>query len=109
MCNLYSVTKSQQAVRDLMRAIRDLTGNMPLATASRLGAWKLLASLFSPRATESGRYIRGRERRDRASTDGNLRMEEREDGSGLHAQSSTEKARRIGDGFHLDGRCVDVR
>jgi hypothetical protein len=29
MCNLYSVTKSQQAVRDLAKAIRDLTGNMP--------------------------------------------------------------------------------
>ncbi len=29
MCNLYSVTKSQQAVRDLVKAIRDLTGNMP--------------------------------------------------------------------------------
>jgi len=24
MCNLYSVTKSQQAVRDLVKAIRDL-------------------------------------------------------------------------------------
>ena len=29
MCNLYSVTKSQQAIRDLVKAIRDLTGNMP--------------------------------------------------------------------------------
>ncbi len=29
MCNLYSVTKSQQAVSDLVKAIRDLTGNMP--------------------------------------------------------------------------------
>ena len=29
MCNLYSVTKSQQAVRDLVKAIRDLAGNMP--------------------------------------------------------------------------------
>jgi hypothetical protein len=29
MRNLYSVTKSQQAVRDLVEAIQDLTGNMP--------------------------------------------------------------------------------
>jgi len=28
MCNLYSVTKSQQAIRDL-KAVRHLTGNMP--------------------------------------------------------------------------------
>jgi len=29
MCNLYSITKSQQAVRDLVKAIRDVTGNLP--------------------------------------------------------------------------------
>lgn len=29
MCNLYSLTKSQQAIRDLVKAIRDLTGNLP--------------------------------------------------------------------------------
>jgi putative SOS response-associated peptidase YedK len=29
MCNLYSLTKSQQAICDLVKAIRDLTGNMP--------------------------------------------------------------------------------
>jgi hypothetical protein len=29
MSNLYSVTKSQQAIRDLVKATRDLTGNMP--------------------------------------------------------------------------------
>jgi putative SOS response-associated peptidase YedK len=29
MCNPYSVTKSQQAIRDLVKAIRDITGNMP--------------------------------------------------------------------------------
>jgi hypothetical protein len=29
MYNPYSVTKSQQAVRDLVKAIRDLAGNMP--------------------------------------------------------------------------------
>lgn len=29
MCNLYSVTKGQQAIIDLVRAMRDLTGNMP--------------------------------------------------------------------------------
>jgi putative SOS response-associated peptidase YedK len=29
MCNLYSITKSQQAIRDLVKALRDLTGNLP--------------------------------------------------------------------------------
>ena len=29
MCNLYSVTSTQQAIRDLVKAIRDLTGNLP--------------------------------------------------------------------------------
>ncbi len=28
MCNLYSITKSQRAIRDLVKAIRDLTGNL---------------------------------------------------------------------------------
>jgi putative SOS response-associated peptidase YedK len=29
MCNLYSITKSQAAIRELVRAMRDLTGNLP--------------------------------------------------------------------------------
>jgi putative SOS response-associated peptidase YedK len=29
MCNLYSVTKGQQAIREFTRAMRDRTGNMP--------------------------------------------------------------------------------
>ncbi len=29
MCNLYSMTKSQQAIRELVKAICDLTGNLP--------------------------------------------------------------------------------
>jgi putative SOS response-associated peptidase YedK len=29
MCNLYSVTKGQAAIRELARAMRDTTGNMP--------------------------------------------------------------------------------
>jgi putative SOS response-associated peptidase YedK len=29
MCNLYSVTKGQQAIRDLYRVMRDRTGNLP--------------------------------------------------------------------------------
>lgn len=29
MCNLYSITKFQQAMRDLAKAMRDLTGNLP--------------------------------------------------------------------------------
>jgi putative SOS response-associated peptidase YedK len=30
MCNLYSITKGQQAIRDLAQAMRDTTGNLPL-------------------------------------------------------------------------------
>ena len=30
MCNLYSMTKGQQAIRALSRAMRDTTGNLPL-------------------------------------------------------------------------------
>jgi len=30
MCNLYSLTKGQQAIRDLAGAMRDVTGNLPL-------------------------------------------------------------------------------
>jgi hypothetical protein len=29
MCNLYSITKGQQAIRDLARAMGDNAGNMP--------------------------------------------------------------------------------
>jgi putative SOS response-associated peptidase YedK len=29
VCNLYSITKSQQAIRDLVKAMRDLAGNVP--------------------------------------------------------------------------------
>jgi putative SOS response-associated peptidase YedK len=29
MCNLYSITKGQQAIRDLAGAMRDITGNLP--------------------------------------------------------------------------------
>jgi len=29
VCNLYSMTKSQAAVRELGKAMRDLTGNLP--------------------------------------------------------------------------------
>src|SRR5690242_10193889 len=29
MCNLYSMTKSQQAIRDMVRVWRDTTGNLP--------------------------------------------------------------------------------
>jgi hypothetical protein len=30
LCNLYSLTKGQQAIRELSRAMSDRTGNMPL-------------------------------------------------------------------------------
>src|SRR5437899_1855680 len=33
MCNLYSLTKGQSAIRDLFRASRDRTGNLPLFPA----------------------------------------------------------------------------
>jgi len=29
MCNLYSLTKGQQAIRELARAMSDRTGNLP--------------------------------------------------------------------------------
>jgi hypothetical protein len=29
MCNLYSLTKGQAAIRELARAMRDTTGNLP--------------------------------------------------------------------------------
>jgi putative SOS response-associated peptidase YedK len=29
MCNLYSLTKGQAAIRDIARAMRDTTGNLP--------------------------------------------------------------------------------
>ena len=29
MCNLYSITKSQDAIRDFTKAVRDITGNLP--------------------------------------------------------------------------------
>lgn len=35
MCNLYSLTKSQEAIRRLFRIGRDLTGNLPLMPAIR--------------------------------------------------------------------------
>ena len=46
MCNLYSVTKGQSAIRDLFRAKHDRTGNLPLLPAifpdqlwSKSNAW----------------------------------------------------------------------
>ena len=33
MCNLYSVTKGQSAIRDLFRAKHDRAGNLPLFPA----------------------------------------------------------------------------
>ena len=30
MCNLYSLTKGQQAIRDAAKAMHDTTGNLPL-------------------------------------------------------------------------------
>ena len=29
MCNLYSITKNQAAIRDLFKVARDTTGNLP--------------------------------------------------------------------------------
>jgi len=33
VCNLYAMTKGQQAILELSRAMRDLTGNLPLLPA----------------------------------------------------------------------------
>ncbi len=33
MCNLYSLTKGQDAIRQLAHAMRDTTGNLPLLPA----------------------------------------------------------------------------
>jgi len=33
MCNLYSVTKGQAAIREFTQAMRDTTGNLPLFPA----------------------------------------------------------------------------
>ena len=33
MCNLYSMTKGQAAIRELAKAMRDITGNLPLFPA----------------------------------------------------------------------------
>ena len=30
MCNLYSLTKGQQAIREMARAMRDVSGNLPV-------------------------------------------------------------------------------
>jgi hypothetical protein len=35
MCNLYSITKGQKAITDLVSAMRDLTGNMPPLPTAR--------------------------------------------------------------------------
>ena len=40
MCNLYSITTNQKAIRDLVKAIRDITGNLPRPT----GALKAVAA-----------------------------------------------------------------
>lgn len=29
MCNLYSMTKGQQAIREILRVVHDRTGNLP--------------------------------------------------------------------------------
>jgi hypothetical protein len=44
MCNLYSITKSQQAIRDLAKAMRDMTGNMPPLPSAIL-RWEVIATV----------------------------------------------------------------
>ena len=48
MCNLYSMTKSQQAIRDLVKAIRDITGNMPSLPAAGSTYMSAVASGLIP-------------------------------------------------------------
>jgi hypothetical protein len=38
MCNLYSLTKGQEAIRQLTKAMRDTTGNLPPALSARRAA-----------------------------------------------------------------------
>jgi hypothetical protein len=39
MCNLYSLTKGQAAIRDWFRASNDRTGNLPLFPEFSLTKW----------------------------------------------------------------------
>jgi hypothetical protein len=40
VCNLYSMTKSQAAIRELTRAMFDRTGNLPPLPASFRTRWR---------------------------------------------------------------------
>ena len=52
MCNLYSITKGQKAIRDLAKAMRDLTGSLPPLPA-------VFPDKMAPvRANGSGRHSR---------------------------------------------------
>lgn len=37
MCNLYAMTRGQQAIRELAGAMRDTTGNLPMWTGVQKG------------------------------------------------------------------------
>ena len=52
MCNLYSLTKGQAAIRDWFRASHDRTGNLPLFPGFSLTKW-LQSFAMEPTASAS--------------------------------------------------------
>ena len=50
MCNLYSITKGQQAIRELTRAMTDRTGNLPPLPGVFPGLRRGRSFATSPRA-----------------------------------------------------------
>ena len=71
MCNLYSLTKSQDAIRQLSKAMRDTTGNLPImpgifpdaaapVVRTAQDGVRELAMLRSTRRHERGAWRRGK-------------------------------------------------
>jgi hypothetical protein len=52
MCNLYSLTKSQQAIRDLTKSMVDRAGNMPSLPAIFPNGRAPLVRTFAPSERE---------------------------------------------------------
>jgi hypothetical protein len=55
VCNLYSITKGQQAIWELSRAMSDRTGNMPLLQASipTTERWGMPSPLYALKGKKS--------------------------------------------------------
>jgi len=58
MCNLYSLTKGQAAIRDWFRASNDRTGNLPLFPGSSPTNW-LRSFAMEPTASASWSWLAG--------------------------------------------------